>query len=609
MSDVKISELPAAGTISSTTILPTVTTSTTEKATVAQLADGLFSSVTAGTYGSPTYAPVVTVDSKGRITNITQTAISGGGGGSTAGVFNVRNYGAVGDGSTDDYAAVNAALVACCAFLGGKGGTLYFPSGVYYISSALTLVNRTGNITLLGDGPKTSVIKSAAGVKCIDFQFAQSGIEQPYAPTIASLGFRCAGAGPDAGAITISYNVAVGGTSNYHLASGPTITNCEVRSVDNTSYWLRGIEITSAWNTRIADTYVSGRPVTDWNNLAGVGLFFHRSCVNSAVTNCQFNFFARGLKFDATEVPSQGLLVTDCYFVAIKSAGYFDCVSGLPYKLSSIVWTGGIVDIRVAGTTPSSPVPAFYAINTDDITISDVEFVTDTVAVASCGVYLDTCSSVTVSNSLFYGFTGAGAVTTVGTCTAIQVTNNRYVGVANQLAFSSGTSASVYRGSVLQACTDAYTDAGTNNILNGSVAGAITVAYLNVAQTIPSGVETPVNWNNTLAAPQFGMWNGANPSRLVVPTGAKKVRLTANVRWDTVVTGGYREIKLKDNTGVVWSASSIAAYRGDQSITTPVIYITAGSPTYFELTAFQNVGYSVDLRGVVGSNFTLEVIA
>lgn len=608
MADVKISELPAAGTITSTTILPTVTSSTTEKATVAQLANGLFSTVTAGTYGSATYAPVLTVDNKGRITSISQSAISGGGG-STAGVFNVRSYGATGDGTTNDYAAINSALVAACAFQGGSGGTLYFPSGTYYIGSTLTLVNHTGNITLLGDGPKTSIIKSAAGFKCIEFQFAQSGINQPYAPTIASLGFQCAGAGPDAGAITISYNVPVGGSTTNHLSTGPTITNCEIRSIDNSSYWMRGIEITSAWNTRIADTYVSGRPVNDWNTLGGIGLFFHRSCVNSAVTNCQFNFFIRGIKFDSTEVPSQGLLVTDCYFVAVRSAGYFDAVTGLPYPLSSIIWTGGIVDIRVAGTTPSTPVPAFYAINTDEITISDVEFVTDTVSVASCGVYLENCANVGVSNCLFYGFTGAGAVTTAGTCSSIQVSNNRYVGVASQLVFSSGTSTSVYRGSVLKSCTDSFTDSGTNNILTGSVTGAVTVAYLNAVQSIPSGVETAVSWNTTLATPQFGMWSNSTPTRLIVPTGARKVRLTGNVRWDIVVTGGYREMKIKDNTGTVWSSASIAAYRGDASMVTPIINIASGSPAYFELTVFQSVGYAVDLRAVIGNNFTLEVIA
>ncbi len=49
-------------------------------------------------------------------------------------VFNVRAYGATGDGSTDDTAAVQAAIDACVA---AGGGTVYFPAGVYKIAGSL----------------------------------------------------------------------------------------------------------------------------------------------------------------------------------------------------------------------------------------------------------------------------------------------------------------------------------------------------------------------------------------------------------------------------------------------------------------------------------------
>ena len=610
MSDVKITALPTASTVTTSTVLPTVNVGTdiTEQATVSQLANALFSSVSSGTYGSSTYAPVVSVDSLGRITAISQTAISGGGGGSTAGVFNVRNYGAVGDGTTNDYAAINSALVACCAFLGGKGGTLYFPSGVYYIGTALTLVNRTGNITVLGDGPKTSVIKSAAGVSCINFNFDQVSAEQPYAPTIANLGFRCAGAGPSGtGAVVISYNVP-GGVSNYHLASGPTITNCEVRSVDTSLYWVNGIDITSAWNTRIVDCFISGYSDGNWNNLTGVGIFFHKSCVNSSVVNTQTCFFRRGLKFDATTVPSQGLTVTDCNFIAVTSAGYFDCAGGLGYNLGSITWTGGIVDLRIAGT--ASGAQAFYAKNVDDVIISDVEFVTDTISVSSYGVYLDTCTDVSISNSVFYGFAGYASVYTVNTCSAIQVLGNRFVLSTPQLNLSAATSGSLYRDSILQSTTDSFTDAGTNNIVEGALAGVTTVVYRNTDQSIPNSTETLLTWTTELIPSQYGIWAlSPDPGKMKIPTGAKKVQLTVNIRWSSSILGGYREVKIKDDNGSeVWASSSIAALTGDQSLTTPVIPVVSGM-TCFTVTVTQTTGGACPVRGVKGTNFTLKVIA
>ena len=53
-------------------------------------------------------------------------------------VFNVKAYGAVGDGVTDDTAAVNAAFAAAYA---AGGGVVYFPAGTYLIAGSLTIPN------------------------------------------------------------------------------------------------------------------------------------------------------------------------------------------------------------------------------------------------------------------------------------------------------------------------------------------------------------------------------------------------------------------------------------------------------------------------------------
>lgn len=60
------------------------------------------------------------------------------------GVYNVLDYGAVGDGTTDDTIAVQAAITAT-----PYGCVTYFPFGVYNISNTLTIGN---NITLQGNG-------------------------------------------------------------------------------------------------------------------------------------------------------------------------------------------------------------------------------------------------------------------------------------------------------------------------------------------------------------------------------------------------------------------------------------------------------------------------
>jgi hypothetical protein len=63
-------------------------------------------------------------------------------------VFNVKAYGATGNGTTDDASAINSAISAAEA---AGGGVVYFPLGVYAISSTLSITNATG-LTFQGAG-------------------------------------------------------------------------------------------------------------------------------------------------------------------------------------------------------------------------------------------------------------------------------------------------------------------------------------------------------------------------------------------------------------------------------------------------------------------------
>jgi hypothetical protein len=60
--------------------------------------------------------------------------------------FNVKSYGAAGDGATDDTTAIQSALAA----IPSTGGLLYFPAGVYKYSGATLELDKP--VTLQGDG-------------------------------------------------------------------------------------------------------------------------------------------------------------------------------------------------------------------------------------------------------------------------------------------------------------------------------------------------------------------------------------------------------------------------------------------------------------------------
>jgi len=117
---------------------------------------------------APTYT---TSDTKVRLTpfpNDTTKVLRGDGSwGTVAGSggyvdrrYSVRDYGALGNNSTDDTAAIQATINIAKT----TGGTVYFPRGVYAISSSLTYSAIAGNdpiyrVHFAGDGVGASVIR------------------------------------------------------------------------------------------------------------------------------------------------------------------------------------------------------------------------------------------------------------------------------------------------------------------------------------------------------------------------------------------------------------------------------------------------------------------
>ncbi|MEU4169431.1 glycosyl hydrolase family 28-related protein [Streptomyces sp. NPDC026665] len=81
----------------------------------------------------------------------------GGGGGSAESVLdwlNIRDYGAVGDGITNDAPAIQSAITAASA---AGGGTLYVPAGRYLLNAAL---NWASNVNAIGAGDRVSILQS-----------------------------------------------------------------------------------------------------------------------------------------------------------------------------------------------------------------------------------------------------------------------------------------------------------------------------------------------------------------------------------------------------------------------------------------------------------------
>src|SRR5262252_6510208 len=80
--------------------------------------------------------------------NITNCpSLGGGGGAGTAPWYNVKDHGAVGDGTTNDTGAIQATLAAVIA---AGGGVLYFPAGNYLYTGTTLIFSKP--VVVQGDG-------------------------------------------------------------------------------------------------------------------------------------------------------------------------------------------------------------------------------------------------------------------------------------------------------------------------------------------------------------------------------------------------------------------------------------------------------------------------
>lgn len=77
------------------------------------------------------------------------------------GLANVLDYGAKGDGSTDDTAAINAAITAATAagVSGAMGAIVFFPAGKYKVTSTITL---SSPVIIRGSGIGSTLIQPAS---------------------------------------------------------------------------------------------------------------------------------------------------------------------------------------------------------------------------------------------------------------------------------------------------------------------------------------------------------------------------------------------------------------------------------------------------------------
>ena len=288
-------------------------------------------------------------------------------------VYNVRAYGAVGDGTTDDTVAIQATINAANAV---GGGIVLIPMGTYKITTALTSYAR---IFIVGNGVGVSVIKQTTNninaFSLVDGIFA--GFENLQ---ITNSGTHTAGIGID---LTWSLNGNVEQMYlqnlqivDFHIGVNAQtlitsqISNVECLTCDTGFYFYQG-----GTSTSVNNTYANG---------CGVGYYV------DGLVYISFN----GTAADSSH---QAYYLHNCGGITFNGCG---CESGVKTTAPND-GRGWFIDSCVGLTfnacwNYANPSYAFYATNSSSLMLNNFTE-NGPVVGATNGIFIDTnCARITV---------------------------------------------------------------------------------------------------------------------------------------------------------------------------------------------------------------------
>jgi hypothetical protein len=275
--------------------------------------------------------------------------------------FNVKTYGALGDGSTDDTAAIAAAIAAAA-----DGNTVYFPAGIYKVSSAISIADP---VVLTGDF-HNSIIKTTSATADI-FTVNSNCVR------INSLSF-------DSSVVrTINCNyIHIAGTVQVFIteceflnwsgaikSSGTSVTISGCQFYNGIASIGVGIQIDNGFDVSIKDMIMSnpaqvfaGIYITQTGDvsiddcqiiLGGQGLYLNPGAgqVITSVwaNNCFFDTCSRGLFATALAAGSSIVrcLFDQCWFASASSSGVHlgtggvGAISGMDFNGCQFVYNTG----------------------------------------------------------------------------------------------------------------------------------------------------------------------------------------------------------------------------------------------------------------------------
>jgi hypothetical protein len=256
------------------------------------------------------------------------------------GTVNVRNFGAVGDGVTDDAASIQAAI----DFLQAQGGgTLFIPAKTYYLGSTLTVTD--SDVKIIGAGRNSTKLLFGSSVSVgLNYQLAKSGLLATYqSASVRNLSLLTNNTTTSAeiGKCAVRYTPS---PLNQLGSPYPTVRLDDIFIGGNNgfvNFWNTGVDIADGVNALITSCVILGKFNNAFNGM-NYAVYTGNQSVNIQITDCFMYYGTNAIVMNAAltgaEFGSEGLQVIGCQIMGfangvIKANG--TTIEGRPLVLVS----------------------------------------------------------------------------------------------------------------------------------------------------------------------------------------------------------------------------------------------------------------------------------
>lgn len=480
--------------------------------------------------------------------------------------YNVLDYGAVADGSTDDYAAIQAAITAA---VDAGGGTVYIPSGTYKVDSSLSLdANAMSrpyfNVYIVGAGMGTTVL---------DFT-GTTGTED---------GIRVIGWGGRFG------------------ISDLTVKNAErhgiyINATNDAASWCHRFHITNVHSDNnggsgfyLGQCYMADFVGLEASNNASYGFYIGGFSTSLTFEQC----WAGGdAAYPVAGNRNSGWYINNTIYSAFIGCGS-DYNAGVGFRVtncSAVTFNGcGTESNTQEGWYISSSSPGSATTQTSGISLN------------SCFGY----NNGTSGRSTYANF--LGAVSGSGIDIYMSLTNCTDLNNGNTYSVVFNGASGYVRCDLLNcAFKTTVTKSGSVILYDRTRSGYVATASRLTNTNIPNASDATVQMNYWVTNEINATFTGGG---ITVPAGVNRVRLTAGVSWNTNSVG-YRYMTIYLNGAGFWGNGSLKIPgEGYTQMTTTTAYVDVSQGDYFELRVNQNSGGSLAVLGNDYATFLqMEVI-